>query len=395
MNFLDFACSFPSDKNIQDMVAKASLYYDKHERILIAVSGGADSDRLVEIFARLDAEQHKCHFVFFNTGLEYRATLRHLDYLEEKYGIEIIRYRNNNSIINTTRKKGVPFWSKKISSNINRLQLHGFQWEDEPLDVLIKRYCKKVISEDEYSSLSEDGKKQFFYCDGKYYRGCVQSLRWWCNDFPSIKGKKSKFNIEYTPFLKEFMLKNPPDFLISDICCTENKKNLSAEYVKAHDVDLIVTGVKKCEGGVRADAYQSCFSSPTTKHKATYRPLWWLSQKQCDTLDDFCNISHSDCYLIYGLVRTGCVGCPFGKDFEFELQLIQKHEPELYPAVLSAFGKAYDYTRKYIIFREMTSSKTCKSCKNRNRAFDCPVLKYDADNHCFEECPEYEESDEE
>lgn len=33
---------------------------------------------------------------------------------------------------------------------------------------------------------------------------------------------------------------------------------------------------------------------------------------------------------------------------------------------------------------------TCDTCKNRNRAFDCPVLKYDADNHCFEECPEYE-----
>lgn len=34
---------------------------------------------------------------------------------------------------------------------------------------------------------------------------------------------------------------------------------------------------------------------------------------------------------------------------------------------------------------------TCDICKNRNRAFDCSVLKYDADNHCFEECPEYEE----
>lgn len=34
---------------------------------------------------------------------------------------------------------------------------------------------------------------------------------------------------------------------------------------------------------------------------------------------------------------------------------------------------------------------TCDTCKNRNRAFDCPVLKYDADNHCFEDCPEYEE----
>lgn len=34
---------------------------------------------------------------------------------------------------------------------------------------------------------------------------------------------------------------------------------------------------------------------------------------------------------------------------------------------------------------------TCDTCKNSNREFDCPILKYDADNHCFEDCPEYEE----
>ena len=33
----------------------------------------------------------KVTYVFFDTGIEYRATLRHLDDLEAKYGIEIVR----------------------------------------------------------------------------------------------------------------------------------------------------------------------------------------------------------------------------------------------------------------------------------------------------------------
>ena len=58
-------------------------------------------------------------------------------------------------------------------------------------------------------------------------------------------------------------------------------------------------------------------------------------------------MQNSRCYTEYGLKRTGCAGCPFGKDFEFELEVIQKYEPKLYKAVNNIFGDSYEYTRKY------------------------------------------------
>lgn len=59
------------------------------------------------------------------------------------------------------------------------------------------------------------------------------------------------------------------------------------------------------------------------------------------------NITHSKCYSCYGLERTGCAGCPFGKDFETELEIIKEHEPKLFNAVNKIFGDSYEYTRKY------------------------------------------------
>lgn len=50
------------------------------------------------------------------------------------------------------------------------------------------------------------------------------------------------------------------------------------------------------------------------------------------------DIKHSRCYSEYALKRTGCAGCPFGRDFEFELQVIKKYEPKLFNAVNNIFG---------------------------------------------------------
>jgi hypothetical protein len=61
---------------------------------------------------------------------------------------------------------------------------------------------------------------------------------------------------------------------------------------------------------------------------------------------------HSACYSEYGLCRTGCAGCPFGKDFEKELEIIENYEPKLYKAVNKIFGESYAYTRGFLEFRK-------------------------------------------
>ena len=63
-------------------------------------------------------------------------------------------------------------------------------------------------------------------------------------------------------------------------------------------------------------------------------------------------ITHSDCYSVWGMTRTGCAGCPFGSRFEEELDTIATYEPKLHKAITNIFKDSYEYTRKYREFKK-------------------------------------------
>ena len=88
-----------------------------------------------------------------------------------------------------------------------------------------------------------------------------------------------------------------------------------------------------------------------------YRPLFWFSDADKVEYDQHYGIVHSDCYEVWGMKRTGCAGCPFGKEFEEELELTRKYEPNFHKAANKIFGQSYDYTRKYLQFREEMKQK--------------------------------------
>ena len=106
---------------------------NRYDNIACSISGGSDSDILLDICCKLDKE-NKVKYIFFDTGLEYEATKKHLEYLENKYNIEITREKAVKSIPLCCRQYGQPFLSKQVSEFISRLQRHGFKWEDRPFD---------------------------------------------------------------------------------------------------------------------------------------------------------------------------------------------------------------------------------------------------------------------
>ena len=63
----------------------------EYEKIVVSVSGGADSDRLVDFIEHIGYPQGSLEYVFFDTGMEFRATKQHLSDLEKRYGIRIRR----------------------------------------------------------------------------------------------------------------------------------------------------------------------------------------------------------------------------------------------------------------------------------------------------------------
>lgn len=316
----------PDNFVIRDALVRCFTITREHNKIMCSISGGADSDVMLDMIIRCDAKD-KTDFVFFNTGLEYRATLEHLNELENKYGVKIIRAAPIKPIPTSCREYGVPFWSKYASNMIYRLQFHNFQWEDEPFDILIQRYPK-----------------------------CKAGVMWWCNvDKFGNHTNNNQYTIQRAPFMKEFIIANPPTFRISSKCCTYAKKEASHHFEKGKGYDLICIGIRRAEGGIRSAVYKNCFSEGNNSDY--FRPVFWL--RDCDK-EEYCRhygITHSKCYTQYGLIRTGCFGCPFGKCIDDEISKIEKYEPNLFRAANNIFGESYDYTRRYLAFREEMKRK--------------------------------------
>lgn len=318
----------PDDKLIIDSLVMTHSKLQRYDKILCSISGGSDSDILLDLCQKCD-DKEKIIYAFFDTGLEFVATKEHLRFLEEKYNINIRIIRPIKPIPVCCREYGQPFLSKQVSEWIERLQHHNFQWENEPLDVLLQRYPS-----------------------------CKAALRWWCNDFEGkTNGGESSFNIAYNQYLKEFMIANPPQFRVSNKCCHYAKKMVASKFKKEEKFDLNVYGVRKAEGGARTSAYKSCFSS-SEEGCDEYRPIFWYLYETKKQYEQHYDIDHSRCYTQYGLRRTGCAGCPYGRNFEDELIVMQKYEPRLFNAVNNIFAESYDYTRKYRNFvREMRNNR--------------------------------------
>ena len=307
---------------ITESIIKLGTYLEKDVPMFCSVSGGSDSDIVVDLICKYGFGKD-VDFVFFDTGLEYKATKEHLDDLEEKYGISIRRLKAIKSIPYCCKEYGVPFISKHVSNMLSRLQKHNFQFEDEDFDTLYKKYPN-----------------------------CKSALRWWCNC-----GATPRLNISWNKYLKEFLIANPPKFKISDVCCKYAKKRVSEKYIKDNGILISITGVRKAEGGVRSTTYKSCYESDTRGFD-NFRPIFWYKDSDKKEYENLNDIHHSRCYTEYGLKRTGCCGCPFGRDFEDELNIIKTYEPNLYKVVMSVFGESYEYTRQYREFvRDMKMKK--------------------------------------
>lgn len=289
-----------------------------YERIACKISGGSDSDVMLDVIWRCDKES-KVTYVWFDTGLEYQATKDHLAYLEKHYGIRIQRERAVLPIPLSVKKCGTPFINKRVSDYLERLQRHGFMWEDEPYEQLIKSYPH-----------------------------CQTALKWWCNT-----AKSEQFCIAHHKGLKEFLIREKPSVRFSCKCCEYAKKKVGDRVMNEGSFDLDIIGVRKAEGGPRATAYKSCFDRRSENWQEdrigwdTYRPLFWLTNEDKRQYVEAYQIAHSACYTRYHLRRTGCAGCPLGRDIQAELETIREFEPKFYAACMHTFGASYELTERY------------------------------------------------
>ena len=314
--------SAPGSMNIIESIYKVHNVLARHRKCAISVSGGSDSDIVIDLIELVKPDTCELQYVFFDTGLEYAATKRHLDGLEQKYGVNIDRRKPRKTIPVVCRERGIPFISKDVSDALCRLQTHDFNWRDLPENATTEKYgrCKSAL-------------------DWYYDRRSV-----------GISGK-SRHSISRYKLLREFIMTNQPDFAISEKCCYYAKKQVSAEFNKEYDPDLVVNGMRCAEGGRRSGAIKNCFTSRTDHNPDNYRPIWYWTDNDKAMYKKWRGLRYSDCYEIYGLKRTGCVGCPCNSKAEEELAMVEPFEPQIVKAAWNIFGASYDYRRRYVEFK--------------------------------------------
>lgn len=303
---------------LQNTIAKAKDVFGKHRNIIIAYSGGADSDVVIDFIHRfIDTVKS----VMFDTGVEFQATLDHVREMQSKYEIAIVRA--TRPVPTSNKKFGYPFLSKYVSEMLERLQRHNFKFQQHG-----------NLTFDELYTI---------------YPRCKSALRWWCDEW----GDKSRFSIERHQYLKEFLIENDLPFRVSGKCCYGAKIMPSKTYAKDNGVDLFVLGMRRSEGGVRSIAYQSCYQKHGSGHKnyAQYFPLFFWDADMMQWYKDKFDVHHSKAYSVYGLSRTGCAACPFASGFDSELAVLAVHEPKKHKYISATFAPSHDYRRRYYEYK--------------------------------------------
>lgn len=315
---------------------KTNAILKQYSHPLCSVSGGRDSDIMLDIVHRLDTDK-KVTYVWFDTGVEYKATREHILYLEQRYGIVIKKAKALKPIPITCKQFGQPFLSKLVSGHIEALQKNGFQWENDTYENLIEKY-----------------------------QNCKSAIAWWTNHNPC-----NKYNIEYNKFLKEFLMTHPPTFPISDRCCQYAKKDVSHKIEDDINCDLRITGIRKYEGGVRSIVFKDCFTdNRSIGATSALRPLFWYTNADETEYDKIFDIKHSDCYEVYGYKRTGCAGCPFNKEFEEDVKIMEKFEPNLARMANNVFKESYEYSKLHNMFVRERRDRYSKVKSKAKEDFD-------------------------
>lgn len=320
---------------IQSIIAK---HLTQHPKAICSYSGGADSDILIDLIERTRKifQLPPVKYAFYNTGLEMRATKDHVKATAQRYGVEIQEYRPKTNIVQASRKYGIPFVSKIMSAGLSEWQKKGI-----PLSIA-----------EEYEQ-AEDKQSKRKELKGRY-PNCESVINFLCCCNSAGEPRPNiQLVINSSKYMRDFIGECPPDFQISAKCCDYCKKQVAHSVQK--DYDMIITGERRAEGGMRSvprkDNTSLCFTE-TSNGQYRLRPLYYVSDADKAWYKDYYHIRYSDAYEVYGLTRTGCCGCPISYKATEDLEKIRPYEPNVVKAAWNIFGKSYEYRAKYNAYKE-------------------------------------------
>lgn len=207
----------------------------EHPNAICSYSGGSDSDIMIDLIERTRSifELPPIKYVFFNTGLEMKATRDHVKHVAEKYGVEIEERRPKINIVRASRTYGIPFVSKIMSGGLSEWQKKGV-----PLSIA-----------DEYDQAEDKAAKRKELKER--YPKCESLINFLCCCNSAGEPRPNiQLVINSSKYMRDFISEYPPDFMISATCCYYCKKKLAHDVQKGYE--MIITGERRDEGGMRS-----------------------------------------------------------------------------------------------------------------------------------------------
>lgn len=269
---------------LEDRIAKIRAINEQYNLLdnsYIAFSGGKDSV-IVSHLIDLALPNNKIPRVFANTGIEYNLMVKYVKDLSQSDDRIIILNQKRN-IKKTLEKHGYPFKSKEHSDKVE-------QFNKGNMPPYLKNY------------LDYNAKKGF---------KCPKMLLYQFNE-------RGKYNY-------------------SKKCCQKLKKDLTKDWQKENNKTMVITGLRKEEGGSRRNI--SCITTNNTH----FNPISVVnSDWENEYLKRF-NIKLCDLYYEpYNFKRTGCKGCPFNRFIQKDLDILYELLPNEYKQCLHLWKPVYD-----------------------------------------------------
>ncbi|MCM1439906.1 MAG: phosphoadenosine phosphosulfate reductase family protein [Roseburia sp.] len=329
----DYA-DFDAPEKFQAIIGIIMTRLRQHPKAICSYSGGADSDILIDLIEtarEIAPSLPPVKYVFFNTGLEMKATKDHVKETAVKYGVEIEECRPKINIVQASRTYGIPFVSKIMSNGLSDWQKKGV-----PLSIA-----------DEYEQAEDKTEKRKELKER--YPKCESLINFLCCCNSAGEPRPNiQLVINSSKYMRDFIKEYPPDFQISAKCCDYCKKQVAHNVQKGYE--MVITGERRDEGGLRSvprkDNTALCFTE-TSSGQYRFRPLYYVSNKDKAWYKERFGIKYSDAYEVYGLTRTGCCGCPISAKAVDDLEKISPYEPNVVKAAWNIFGKSYEYRAKY------------------------------------------------
>lgn len=257
-----------------EMIKTVNKQYDLEKNAYISFSGGKDST-VLHYLIDLALPNNRIPRVFINTGIEYLDIVNYVKELAAKDDRFIIIQPSKN-IKETLERYGYPFKSKMHSKKVSIYQKSG-------LTKFIQEYIEGV---------KKDGSPSLYVC-------------------PSI--------------LKYQFTNNFTGLKISNLCCDKLKKEPAKKWAKENNKTILLTGMRKEEGGARKNNI-TCII--TSKDGVKFHALAVVSEEFENEFIKQNNIKLCCLYdPPYNFKRTGCKGCPFALDLQEQLDVMEVYLP--------------------------------------------------------------------